>query len=491
MSLDKCCERPSVGRCPLPSRNDIELSLVARDFNEFLKYVYLIDPPPSGKGHTKFERWPYMDKAIPELLEHRLIVWLKARQLGASWLLAAFALWRAQYTYGAKVVLFSQGQLEAKALLDKCRYIWTHLPSHLKIPLTVDNQEALGWGENFIAALPSTAKAGRSSNNTLVILDEADYHDFLSQNFYAVKPTLDDSGGQMILVSTANYTSIDSLFKTIYRNAPQNGFHSMFYPWSARPGRDEAWYEAKAREYPDAALFEKEYPATAEQALAAAQQMMAFDAGALEEWRKNASPPIHTYGAIRIWQPVQPGHRYTAFTDTSHGTGRDFAVTAVLDCTIGRIVADICNPNMAPDELAIVSIDLLRRYGRPTWAIEDNEWGVLTLHRAQELEYPRLYQHKEGQAGWHTNELTRHLLWGDGQEAVRDRLLSVPAADGIAQFYDVIRDPNKQGRIQAVEGGHDDYPFSVCGAWAIRAQATRFTQRDPHKQRELAAPYKW
>src|SRR3990167_4116703 len=388
-------------------------------------------------------------------------------------------------------MLFSQGQKEAKELLDKCHYVYDHLPSHLKMPLVVDNQETISFGENFISALPSTAKAGRSSNNSLIVCDEFDYHEYASDNYYSLKPTVDDNLGQMILVSTSNYRSIDSVFKTIYRNAPQNGFTPIFYSWRARPGRDEAWLESKRREYPDQALMEKEYPETAEQALSAAQQMMAFDAEALEEWRINAQAPINTYGAIRVWAPAQPGHRYTAFTDTSHGTGRDFAVTPVLDCTVGRVVADICNSNMAPDELAIVSMDLLRRYGRPTWAIEDNELGVLTLHRAQELEYPRLYQHKDGQAGWHTNELTRHTLWGELQEAVRERLISVPAADGVAQFYDVIRDPNKNGRIQAVEGGHDDYPFAVGGAWAIRQYATRYTQRDPHRQLAAISSYKW
>ena len=469
----------------------MQYELARRDFRTWLGYVWILDPPPDGRGHTQFEIWPYMDEAIPLLCQNRLVTWLKARQIGASWLLAAYALWVAQYQYGAKVVLISQGQEEAKKLLAKCRYIWVALPDALKRPMTLDNREMMCWGDNQIEALPSTPKAGRSSNNTLVIMDEADYHDYLSDDYYGIKPTIDGNGGQLILVSTKNPMSMSSLFTTLYMGAPDNGFRAIFFPWGARPGRDADWLARKAKEYPDRWLFEKEYPETAQQALAPARSMLAFDLDALREMEGGVVMPVRTIGVARMFALPQVGHRYTAGSDTSHGVGGDYSVTTVIDCTTGRGVADVYSNVMAPDEFTALSVDLLKRYGTPIWGIEDNDWGILVVKRAQELGYGRLFYRKEGQAGYHTGA-NRSELWGGLQEGVRDRAVAPLAAEGVGQFWKLIRNPNKGGRIEALEGANDDYPMAMAIAWQLRHQATRLTAKEPGQRAMVAAgDYKW
>jgi hypothetical protein len=57
-------------------------------------------------------------------------------------------------------------------------------------------------------------------------------------------------------------------------------------------------------------------------------------------------------------------------------------------------------------------------------------------------------------------------------EAVATRLLIIPSLEGLSQFYTVIRNPKKNGRIEAQEGAHDDYPLAVGIAWQLR----RFAQ---------------
>jgi hypothetical protein len=54
------------------------------------------------------------------------------------------------------------------------------------------------------------------------------------------------------------------------------------------------------------------------------------------------------------------------------------------------------------------------------------------------------------------------------------------ARDGIAQFTQTIKNPDKNGRVEAIEGGHDDYPLAVGGAlqmirYARKARAHSFT----------------
>ena len=178
-----------------------------------------------------------------------------------------------------------------------------------------------------------------------------------------------------------------------------------------------------------------------------------------------------------ISQPFQPGKRYSAGTDTSHGTGNDYAVTVILDAVTGYIAADIYSQVLNPSELAVASVELLNKYDSPIWGIEDNDWGILTIAMAQELRYRRLYYRDSDHPGWHTYDTagmtngSRYVLWGDLIEAVHSRAITVPNGDGLSQFFTVIRNPDKRGRIEAQSGTHDDYPMAVGIAWQLRQNA--------------------
>ena len=460
----------------LGAGDTIKQELARRVFTDFLDFVHVMEPPPQ-RGLIKFERWPHLMEVCHTLEESRLLVWLKSRQTGASWLLAGYALWRALYFEGALILLLSQGEEEAKRLLAKCRFIYEHLPDDMRVPLGVDSRQELEFPKihSNIMALPSTEKAGRSATASLVVMDEADYHEHLEQNYAAVKPTIDDGGGQMILVSTSNGNNADSLFKRLYKESPRNGFTKLFYGWNVRPGRDNAWFDARRNEYTDASLFEKEYPASEDEALAPPRTIAAFDHDILRAMQDDVRPPATTLdcGGIvaNIYQDFHPGKRYTAGTDTSHGSGYDYAVTVVLDTVTGYVVADLQTNLLPPDQLAVASAKLLQRYMNPIWAIEDNDWGVLTIASAQAMRYPRLYYRDSDKAGWHTDERSRYVLWGELIEAVNARLITIASDEGLAQFYSIIRNPQKNGRIEGQTGAHDDYPLAVGVAWQLRRQA--------------------
>ena len=185
-----------------------ELHLAQNYFGRFLPFVRILEPPP-GRGNIAFEPWSHLMEVCDILDSKKLLVWLKSRQTGASWLLAAYSLWMAQYHHGAVILLLSQGEEEAKKLLWKCKYIYEMLPAGLRMETGIDSRQELTFPamSSSITALPSTEKAGRSVTASLVIMDEADFHEYAESSFAAVKPTIDDSGGQLIMVSTSNATS--------------------------------------------------------------------------------------------------------------------------------------------------------------------------------------------------------------------------------------------------------------------------------------------
>ena len=453
-----------------------QAELAKRSFWHFLDFVKILEPQP-GRGTISFERWPHLEEVCDILDNKKLLVWLKSRQTGASWMLAAYGLWMSMYKQGSVVLLLSQGEDEAKKLLAKCRFIYENLDTDMQAPLGTDSRQELYFPEtgSSISALPSTEKAGRSSTASLVIMDEADFHEHLDSNYAAVKPTIDDVGGQLVLVSTSNAMRMNTLFKSTYKESPNNGFTRVFYGWNVRPDRDNAWYDARRAEYADKSLFEKEYPASDEEALAPPRTIAAFDHDILKLMQEDVRKAVIVLpvGVVtaNIYQDFHPGKMYTAASDTSRGTGQDDAITVILDTKTGYVVADIQNNLIPPDQLAVASMALLTRYHNPVWAIEDNDAGILTIATAQAARYPSLYYRESEKPGWHTDERNRWLLWGELIEAVNARLVTVPSEDGLSQFYSVIRNPEKDGRIEGARGAHDDYPMAVGIAWQMRRYA--------------------
>jgi hypothetical protein len=460
-----------------------EFMLARRHFRYFLPFVNISVP---GVGMVPIEQWDYVKEVVNDLETDRLLSRAKARQIGFSTILSAYSLWHAQFVPNAMVLDISKGEREAHAFLSKSRGTWQQLPPELQIPLATsepNNREQMTFDNGgCIVALPSTTDAGRGLTPTLVIMDEADYHEYLDEAYLSVKPGLDTYNGQLIITSTVNAYKMGSLFQTIYQNAPMNGFSKRFYGWTVRPDRDESWYEIKKTEYDNQALFQKEYPATEEEAFAPAKAIAAFDLDALTMMKQDVRDPlmVKTMGngvQANIYQEFQAGNRYAAATDTSHGAGRDYAVTVVYNTSTGYVVADIMSAVINASELGLASVELLNGYGSPIWGIEDNDWGVMTVAMAQELRYKRLYHQENGTVGWHTHDSmyhgkgSRYQVWGDMIEAINRRFFHIPHAEGLAQFFTVIRNPDKRGRIEAQQGAHDDYPMALAIAYQLKEYA--------------------
>jgi tetratricopeptide (TPR) repeat protein len=221
-----------------------------------------------------FHLWPSQVSTLDTIKANRLVVILKARQLGLTWLVLGFALWQMLFHPAATVLLFSRRDDEAVDLLKtRLRGMYDRLPSWLKVRFfAVDNDHEwqLSNGSRVLA-FPTTA--GDSYTATLAIVDEADLVPDLDRLMRAAKPTI-DGGGQMVLLSRADKTKPLSPFKRIYQGARQgqNEWAPVFLPWHAHPGRNVAWYTAQQQD-----IFARtgavddlheQYPATDAEALA-------------------------------------------------------------------------------------------------------------------------------------------------------------------------------------------------------------------------------
>lgn len=381
----------------------------------FLEYVKILDPI---QGAISFEVWPHLAEAVQLFLREKRIVILKARQIGFSWLAAAYAVWTIYTKRGARVLVTSMGEDEAKEFLEKCKFIYHNLPERMKFySISPDSTEAFGFDKTLsgqdwnsrIVALPSTENAGSGYAATLVIADELDKHRCAAQNFRTIKPTV-DAGGQYIGIFTVDKSNPDSFAKNLYKDAEKglNGFSYKFYDWRNRPGRDDEWYQKQKTEYislPDKGLvaMESEYPNSAQEALAPMSAVSCFNKDALQTMWDNAVDVNPEKGFIYRIMPPKPGYIYGAGVDVGEGVGLDYSALTIVGSygLRSEVVALIYSNQIATDAFAYEVDKLCREYYTPLLVVENNAIGVAVINKLIEFGYPKLYKEPNREKyGW-------------------------------------------------------------------------------------------
>ncbi len=221
-------------------------------------------------GVLPFQLWDGQRQALHTMEHDRLAVFLKARQLGISWLVCGYALWAVLATPNQTVLAYSQGQIEANELIRRVAFLYHHHQADLP-SLVTDNIGALGWSNGSrMLSLAATRKAGRSFTANIAILDEWAFMAWPRQTLAAVKPTI-DAGGKLFVISSADGQG--TAYHQFWQHAVngQNGYKAVFLPWFSHPERGDGWRDQKIVEASgDTASVLREYPANDLEAFTAA-----------------------------------------------------------------------------------------------------------------------------------------------------------------------------------------------------------------------------
>lgn len=264
------------------------------------RYVVIDDTQDHGDGlgMMPFALWPAQRDLLHDIAHEPRLLILKARQLGISWLVCAYALWLCLAKPGRVVLAFSKGQSEANELTRRVTVMYERLPERLRATLPAfvkANTEEIAWanGSRF-TSMPATPSAGRTFTASLAIMDEAAFMLYADKLYTALKPTV-DGGGALIVLSTANGRG--NLFGTLVERARTGAgrFAFRFLPWHARPGRDAAWYAATEAEAIDSSLMRQEYPATPDEAFEATEINAFLPTIALWDACQEDLPPIDAH----------------------------------------------------------------------------------------------------------------------------------------------------------------------------------------------------
>ena len=234
-------------------------------FPHFLTHVKIRD---ANKGKIKLKLWPHLLQIATDWQTGDSWLEGKARQLGYSWLVAAYAVWILTFREQARVLAISSRERESIELLDKVKFIHANLPGWLRKELSKDSNTTFGIKdtEAQMMALPSTEQAGRSFQATVMILDEHAFHPYAGENYSAYHSAVAD-GGQEIFITTGNGPS--GMFYNFY-NDPSSPYRKRFNGWDARPDRDRDWYDREFATFVSAGeahplLFKRENPSSIEE----------------------------------------------------------------------------------------------------------------------------------------------------------------------------------------------------------------------------------
>lgn len=420
------------------------------------------------KGEIGIEAWPHLLKLSKLMSEERLLLLLKSKQVGVSWYFAHYGLWKILFQEGANVLMMSKGEEEAKVLLGKAKFAYRKLPSFLAVKMGSDAQTEITIPllGSRLKAFPSTEDAGIGEAASLVIADEWDYHPYASENYAAMKPTI-DGGGQFIGLSTVNKRKLDTFFKRMWKGARAgtNGFYPFFIPYDVRTERTEGWRMQQEREYPEAWQIEEAYPRTEEEAMSPPEALGYFNTDALKRMHKGCREPIEKRGIVKIWKGPILGRKYICGVDYSEGEGRNNSSTQIIDSKTGELVANMASNRIAPDIYSYDTYLLAKEYNDALINPERNKMKYIILKLVEfgaNVYYEDREKKKPGTLVTGSNKM---MIMANMAESVRTNEVEIWDIDTVKEMYEFIRDGDK---IHARTGARDDRVMAFAHGWYIR-----------------------
>ena len=348
---------------------------------------------------------------VRSIFESKRVVILKARQIGFSTLLGAFALWCAMGGADRQIYMLSKGQKESRALLSKARYGYRNMPKWVveRGPRLMDRtlERMTFENDSFLISSQSSSDPIRGETAWMVIVDEWASIPDQEGAWAAIEPTADQDEARIIGLSTAK--GAGDFFHELWTRAVAgiNGFRPVFHSWRAVPARDDEWYRRKKAENP-VWFVSQEYPDNPDEAFLGSGNPF-FDLDILRGWSVreplgrfrtymgSEGPMVvpHQTGDLQIWEEPSRRKAYVIGADVAAGLDHgDWSVCYVMEAKSRRVVA-MYRGHEPPDVYAEqVLYPLGLYYNEALIAPEVNNMGSTVMSSLMRLDYPNLFRRR-------------------------------------------------------------------------------------------------
>ena len=231
------------------------------------RYCYFEDKD-APEVIVPFRPWQAQKDALLSIQRDRLSLFLKARQIGITWVALIFCAHDLIFHPGHTVIALSKTQNDACELVRRFGILLENMPALLKgggLTCEIKKNEirilSADGRSSVFKSFSASPSAGRSFTANILLIDEWAFQEYAREIWASAYPTINrPSGGKVIGISTIKR---GSLFEELWTG--ENGFTKHFISVFADPRRNEAWYEATKRDIGERIL--QEYPRTAEEAL--------------------------------------------------------------------------------------------------------------------------------------------------------------------------------------------------------------------------------
>lgn len=452
-----------------------------------------------SKKDVKFALWPGQEKVIPFFLEEQYLVVLKARQLGLTWLCAAYALWRAIFNYYELIIIISAREDLAIEFLERVKFMFDRLPKWMTPPAYKRSTTELSFGyeikdaqnnielkglNSTIKSLPATPDAGQSKTISLLIMDESALNRYCREIWAAASPTLEHAAGKTVILSNPSKNRPGWPWtRDLYTNSMKgmNTFKRIFLSWNEVPGRGVDFLQRKAAEEGlDDEDLSMQYPSTEDEAISVLGG--SYFGKSLAGWIPEKGDRgylslvdgeyvfIHDIkGEIEVWNEPDNSYkqRYSIGSDVSEGLGESYSVAYVYDRMEKKYAARMRSNRIDADVWAQRLIELGNYYGGAMIGVERNGAGITTIIHLQDNYQNLFFRRKPGKMkgqyvleyGWTETQENKQILADELKRHFRLVFSSVPCGVLLDEASTFIRHEN--GKIGHEEGKYDDCVISA------------------------------
>lgn len=253
--------------------------------------VQILDKEVKPAVDIPFVLFPAQERVAADLVAGRWLLILKARQLGLTWLVAAYVVWRMLYGRQYLCMCIAQPGGFAADFAGRVLFMLTRFPAWCRIRFTKrsDSQGIyrLGNDSELRVLEPGTQKAhqagiGRSFTGDFAVIDEAALVPGFTEILNGIRPGMRRStnraaDGQVAVITTSQGPEGDfaELVWDTYGQTGElldengvgpTGFKLTFLAWWERPGRTPEWRERQLIEH-GTNKGKWEYPATLREAM--------------------------------------------------------------------------------------------------------------------------------------------------------------------------------------------------------------------------------
>ena len=461
-----------------------ELRRCASDFRYFCRYLRIVD--------KKARLVPFKMNAAQEILigsieRNPWVFALKARQMGGTTGIAAYAFWHAYFKPNHKVGVMAQSRESAEQIFEIYRRFYENLPTWMQFPTEKSNvREILFFHGGMIRVFTANTQSARGTTYNFLHCSEFAFYSDVEQTVRAVFQTATPDA-IVVMETTANGLNHAHKLWT-----EENGYEKVFLPWTLSeeystsdrpttfPARNAKWREY-AKEH-DLSLhqlwwayethrtkcgnnwqtFHQEYPITATKAFITSGERF-FD---IVFPHAKAKPGYESY--------VEP-QKYKVYAigvDTASGSpSGDFSTFCVLDVTDKEKPKCVSSyyARTAPSDFAERVLEEAKKYDALVVA-ESNTYGLGVIehlltsgyaHMYRRTKFDKLAKRWKEELGFLTSASTRPVLLSRLHKFVSRGMLIINDERMKAEMNTFVY--NKTGRPEADKRKHDDMIF----AWAL------------------------